>query len=157
MQSNLFSLSSIFTNRNEVVTKVIFLHLFVILFPRGGSASMHAGIPTPPGADPPRADTTPRTRHPPRLGTPPDQALPRPGTLPRSRHPPGADPPGADTPPGSKLQHTVYERPVCILLECILVSGCLDSYDDQKVSNCANKFSTDDSGYLTTLLMQSVR
>ena len=36
-----------------------------------------------------------------------------------------ADPPGADTPPGpppgSRLQHTVNERPVRILLECILV------------------------------------
>ena len=27
----------------------------------------------------------------------------------------------ADTPPGSRLQNTVYERPVRILLECILV------------------------------------
>ena len=27
----------------------------------------------------------------------------------------------ADPPPGSRLQHTVYERPVRILLECILV------------------------------------
>ena len=41
---------------------------------------------------PPGADTTPRTRH------PPDQ-----------------------TPPGSRLQHMVYQWPVCILLECILV------------------------------------
>ena len=34
-----------------------------------------------------------------------------------------ADPPGdqADPPPGSRLQHMVYERPVRILLECILV------------------------------------
>ena len=39
-------------------------------------------------------------------------------------YPLGADPPGADTPlpPGSRLQHTVNERPVRILLECILVS-----------------------------------
>ena len=28
---------------------------------------------------------------------------------------------GADTPPGSRLRHTVNERPVRILLECILV------------------------------------
>ena len=37
------------------------------------------------------------------------------------------DPPGTrKTPsPGSRLQHTVYERPVRILLECILV---LDSF-----------------------------
>ena len=33
----------------------------------------------------------------------------------------GYNPPGADTPPGSRLKHTVYERPVRILLECILV------------------------------------
>ena len=33
----------------------------------------------------------------------------------------GADPPGADPPPGSRLQHTVNERAVRILLECILV------------------------------------
>ena len=33
---------------NEVWGKVIFLHLFVILFTGGGSASVHAGIPTPP-------------------------------------------------------------------------------------------------------------
>ena len=61
---------TIFTRRNEVVAKVIFLHLSVILF-TGGVASVHAGMPTP----------TPRSR----------------------------------------LRHTVYERPVRILLECILV------------------------------------
>ena len=67
----------------------------------------------PLGADPPAADTPqsrhPQTRHPPRPGT----------------HPPGADtPPGPGTPhpPGSRLQHTVNERPVRILLECILVN-----------------------------------
>ena len=36
--------------------------------------------------------------------------------------PPGPDPP--NHPPGSKLQHTVNERPVRILLECILVYYC---------------------------------
>ena len=72
------------TGRNEVVAKVIFLHLSVILFTGGGggSASIHAGIPTPPDH------------------TPPEQT---------------------PLPPGSRLQHTVYERPVRILLECILV------------------------------------
>ena len=59
--------------------------------------------PSPPGADPPRADPP----------SPQDQSPP--GT----RVPPGADTP----PPGTRLQHTVYERPVRILLECILV-GC---------------------------------
>ena len=61
---------------------------------------------------PPRPGT-PRTRHhhPPGPGT---------TTTPLSRHHPS--PPGADTPPpGSRLQHTVNERPVRILLECILV------------------------------------
>ena len=70
------------------------------------------GADTPPGADPPGS------RHPLRNRHPPEQT-----------HPPGADtPPRADTPPGtdtpppeSRLQHTVNERPVRILLECILV------------------------------------
>ena len=95
------------TGRNEVVAKVIFLHLSVIhSVHRGGSASVHAGIPPPPGPGRP-----PRTRQ-----TPPGtrQTPPGPG-----RHPPGT----RQTPPPatSRLQHTVYERPVRILLECILV------------------------------------
>ena len=41
---------------------------------------------------------------------------------PREQTPPGSrHPPGPDTRPGSRLQHTVNERPVRILLECILV------------------------------------
>ena len=52
---------------NEVWGKVIFLHLFVILFTEGGSVSVHDGIPPhPPG---PAA----------RPGTPPDQAVADPG------------------------------------------------------------------------------
>ena len=44
-------------------------------------------------------------------------------------HPLGADPPPEQTPPtppplGSRLRHTVNERPVRILLECILVQLC---------------------------------
>ena len=46
-------------SRNEVVAKVIFLHLSVILFTGGGSASVHAWIP-PPAPD----QTPPGTRHP---------------------------------------------------------------------------------------------
>ena len=83
----MFCLLSIFTGRNEVVAKVIFLHLFVILFTGGGSASVHAGIPPradPPGPDPPRSDT------------PPDQTPPRSDT-PRIRHPPRE----ADSPPAT--------------------------------------------------------
>ena len=65
----------------------------------GGSASVHAGIPPPPPADPPWEQTPP--------SRPPWEQTP-----PRTRHPPGADtpqqtPPGADTPqdqapPGSR-------------------------------------------------------
>ena len=45
-------------------------------------------------------------------------------TPPRSRHPPQSrhHPPGSRHPPESRLQHTVNERPVRILLECILVN-----------------------------------
>ena len=45
------------TGRNEVVAKVMFLLMCVILF-MGGSASVHGGIPSP-GADPPEADPPP--------------------------------------------------------------------------------------------------
>ena len=91
---------------------------------------MHAGIPPRTRQTPPRNRQTP----PPLPGTrqtpPPDQEDPPPPGP--SRHPPvdQADPPGpsrhppyqADTPlPRSRHQHTVYERPVRILLECILV------------------------------------
>ena len=98
--------TAIFTGRNEVVAKVIFLHLFVILFTGGVSSRENppAGRTPPPGLD------TPQTR-PPWDQTPQEQTPPWDQTLPR-----------ADTPPpGSRLQHTVNERPVCILLECILV------------------------------------
>ena len=109
---------------------------------RGVFATVHAGIPppapweqTPPQEQTPPsgADTPLRSIHPPGAETPQEQ------TPPRSRHPPGADTPqsrhppvsrhppgsryplGTDTPPGSRLWHTVNERPVRILLECILV------------------------------------
>ena len=103
----------------------------------GGSASVHAGMhpsgtrPDPPGTRPPRPGTPgpdtpsgpyqihPGSRHPP---DPPWTRHPLPQSRPphpppgsrhlRTRHPP---------PPGSRLQHTVNERPVRILLECILV------------------------------------
>ena len=89
--------------------------------------------------------------HPPGPGTPPwDQVHPLgPGTPPRTRYPPGirytplgpryppldqvppgtryTHPPGTGyTPPGCKLWNTVNDRPVRILLECILVSLCLE-------------------------------
>ena len=97
----------LFTGRNEVVAKVIFLHLFVILFTGGEGVCLNACW-----------DTTPREQTPPpwEQTPPPWEQTPPP---PREQTPP---PLGADTiPPGSRLQHTVYEWPVCILLECILV------------------------------------
>ena len=143
---------SFITGRNEVVAKVIFLHLSVILFTGGGC------LPHPPwGADtprsrhtpPPRADNPlPPSRHPPGADAPspgadtPQSRPPRsrppweqmppprsrcpPGadTPPRSRHPPRADIPQEQTPPQSRLRYTVNERPVRILLECILVFFC---------------------------------
>ena len=57
--------------------------------------------PPPPGADPPSMENPP----------PPEQ------TPPHQTPPPDGEPP----PPGSRLRHTVYDRPVRILLECILV------------------------------------
>ena len=54
---------------------------------------------------------------PPGWRTPPDGEPPRDGEPPPDGEPPRMENP----PPGSRLQHTVYERPVCILLECILV------------------------------------
>ena len=77
----------------------------------------------PPQADPPRPGRPPGTRQtPPRTRQTPQtrQTPPRTRqTPPRTRQtPPG---PGRAPPPGSRLQHTVYERPVRILLECILV------------------------------------
>ena len=84
-----YILCKVITGRNEVVAKVMFLHVCVILFTGGVSRQ----------GEPPLAGRPPRQGDPPRADTP------------------GTRPP----PPGSRLQHTVYERPVRILLECILV------------------------------------
>ena len=108
--------------------KVMFLQVCVILFTGGGCLPRCMLGYHPPGADPP-----PRSRHPPRADTPQSRYPPK-TRPPRSRHlplgtdtPPRPDLPGADNPPktrhpeGSRLRHTVNERPVRILLECILV------------------------------------
>ena len=74
---------------------------------------------TPPGSShPPLGAETPQSRQPP----PGADTLPRAGT-PKSRHPPGLS--THTPPPGSRLRHTVNDRPVRILLECILVLICL--------------------------------
>ena len=101
---SLFFKILIFTGRSEVVTKVIFLHLSVILFTGGLRLSACW-------------DTTPqptRSTHIPREA-PPWEAHP-PGSTP----PPEAHPPKAPS-PGSRLRHTVNKRPIRILLKCILV------------------------------------
>ena len=68
------------------MAKVIFLHLFVILFTGGVG-----GIPEGTEADPPGPDTPPEQTPP---GPDPPQTRP-----PRDQPPPGPDPPGADNPP----------------------------------------------------------
>ena len=84
----------------------MFLHVCVILFTGGVS-----GQGEPPGRENP----------PPRQGEPPspgrENPPPRAGRAPLEAEPP----PAGRTPTGSRLQHTVNERPVHILLECILV------------------------------------
>ena len=92
----------------------MFLHVCVILFTGGVSGRENPlGRENPPGqGEPPLGRESPPGRE-----TPPGADTPQPG----SRHPPEQKPPRADTPPGSTLQHTVNERPVRILLECILV------------------------------------
>ena len=72
--------SFVVTGRNEVVAKIMFLHLSVILF-TGGSASVHAGIPPPRRHAPPSPEArTPRKHTPPPPGkhaphpTPPPEA-----------------------------------------------------------------------------------
>ena len=97
------------TGRNEAVAKVIFLHLFVILFTQGGCLPQcmlgyHTSREqTPPRSRAPRADT-PQSRHPPEKTppeqTPPWEQNPPPGAeSPRSRIPQEQTPPGADTIP----------------------------------------------------------
>ena len=93
------------------MAKVIFLHLSVILFTGGSLPQCKLGSPL-------GADTPPWSRHPPREDTHPWEQTPLEQTPPWEQTPP---PPGADSPLASKLRHTVNERPVRILLECILV------------------------------------
>ena len=104
------------------MAKDIFLHLFVILFT--GGVCLNACWNTNPPLD--QTPPTPGPGRPPRSDTPLDQTPPRDqAEPPRDQAEPPRDqadpPPGSDTPQGSRLQHTVYERPVRILLECILV------------------------------------
>ena len=147
------------------MAKVIFLHLSVIhSVHRGGSASVHAGIPPPPDQTPPpqirhptnQADP-PGTRQTPLDHTPPLTRQNPPWTrqTPQIRHPPrpGRHPPGPGRPPnqadppwirhhllGNRLQHTVCEQPVRILLECILVAKRFTEgqcrYQEKPLTSC---------------------
>ena len=89
---------------NEVWGKVIFLHLFVILFTEGGSSTVHVGIPPL------------LPRRPPTKETP----LPR---RPRCQgNPPGQGDPLARRPPQRRACWQIrLTRAVRILLECNLV------------------------------------
>ena len=100
----------------------MFLQASVILSTGGGCLPQEQ----PP---PPRADT-PRSR-PLQEQTPPGTRPSRTRYTPRTKYTPWdqVHPPGLSTPPGTKYtpreadsRHTVNERPVRILLECILVS-----------------------------------
>ena len=92
----------IFTGRNEVVNKVIFLHLFVILFTGRCLPQCMLGYHT--HTSPPLEPTPlpPQSRHPLGADTPlgpdtsRDQTPPR--APPGSRHPLGADTPPEETP-----------------------------------------------------------
>ena len=111
------------------------------------------GCQTPPL--PPRPGRHPlgtRQTPPDQADTPPDQADPTlpgtrqippgPGRPPRNRQTPPrtsqTPPEQANTPPPprSRLQHTVYERPVRILLECILVTTKLQYHQQKKCRAC---------------------
>ena len=118
-----FSTRDIITGRNEVVAKVMFLHVSVILFTGGvskqgepshgpGRTPLDQGEPPPPGP----------WRSPRDHGEPPWTRENPPGPW---RTPPPSQ--GEPPPPGSRLQNTVYERPVHILLECILVVNDVSS------------------------------
>ena len=120
--------SYIFTGRNEVVAKVIFWYLFVILF-TGGLPQCMLGY-HPPGSMHPLLGSThplPGSTHP-SGSTPLREAHIPPRPRKHSSPPPGSThsprkhaPPGKHAPPRSRLWQTVNERPVCIVLECILV------------------------------------
>ena len=85
-------LRHIFTGRNEVLAKVIFLHLFVILF----TGEVWQGEPPGLGEHPPWHGEPPQTRHipcrrqtPPGMETPPGKQTPAYGLRSAGTHPTG--------------------------------------------------------------------
>ena len=102
----------IFTGRNEVVAKVMFLQLCVILFTGGVS-----GRENPPGRRTPWKENPPEEKPPLPIEEPPGRRTPPlGGRPPRKENPLEGDPREREPP-----RHTVNERSVRILLECILV------------------------------------
>ena len=94
------------TGRNEVVAKVMFLLVFYNSVHRGGLWQ----------GDPP-------ARRPPWQGDPPGRETPL------ARRPPWQGDPPAGRPPARRPpRHTVNERPVRILLECILVYKLISTF-----------------------------
>ena len=85
----MYGSSSLITGRNEVVAKVMFLLVSVILCTGGVSASVHAGIPPPADTHSPPEQTTPWEQTPPQEQTNPPLT---------DTHPPGKQtPPGVDS------------------------------------------------------------
>ena len=85
---------TVITGRNEVLAKVIFLHLSVILFTGGEGFS----LPDPPGRrTPPGWRNTPPMENPPRWRNPPGW-----------RTPPDGEPPGWRTPPPPEADSGIW-------------------------------------------------
>ena len=118
----------VFTSRNEVVAKVIFLHLSVILF-TGGGVCLSACWDT----------------------TPPEQThRPCPG-----EDTPWSRPPRADTPRslGSRLRHTVNERPVRILLTITTIISIIGKGSNYYISRSRRRAqSCSNFGIITPVL-----
>ena len=92
------STAKIITGRNEVVAKVMFLHVSVILSTGGGSPAGR----TPLAGRPPWAGRppSPAGRTPPQQRDPPGRDPPRQGDPPAGRPPWQGDPPCQGEPPG---------------------------------------------------------
>ena len=85
--SRVLGITELFTGRNEVVAKVMFLHVCVILFTGGG---LQAGRTPRQEGGPPRTRQTTPGRNPPRTRqTPPGKQTPEYGLRAASTHPTG--------------------------------------------------------------------
>ena len=100
--------------------KVMFLQASVILSTGGGSASVHAGIPHPPGSDTPQEQTPPPQSRSPLGADPPHRAdTPQDQTPHGSRHPPDQTPLPQEADSGIRStsgRHTSYWNAFLLLL-----------------------------------------